>query len=71
MNTQDLVKAVKDYANKNWNKDGWDFVCECYDDADIVELIGDAKTEKQAIQRVGRVAKTQGEYRDEICATAW
>ena len=71
MNVQDLVNAVKNHARKNWNKNGWDFIYECYDDSDIVELIGDAKTEKEAIKRAGRIAKVQDANRREIQATAW
>ena len=33
-----LVDAVKGHAVRNYEKDGWDYIVECYGDGDIAEL---------------------------------
>jgi hypothetical protein len=35
MEMENLIKAVRDHANANWGKDGWDFLVECWGDEDI------------------------------------
>jgi hypothetical protein len=67
---QDLIDAVRAHANANWGKDGWDFLVECWDDEDIAEAIGNARTPKTAIAACRRVVKTMDEHRSEIEATA-
>lgn len=64
----EMVKAVKDHAAKNYNQDGWDYVVECYEDTDIAEIIGNARTAKGAIAKVKAVVKTQDSYRKDIQA---
>ena len=66
-----LVKAVRDHARKNYERDGWDYVVECYDDADIIEAIGDARTEASAIVRVKRAVKAMDDHRKDIQAEAF
>ena len=67
---QNLIKAVRDHALANWGKDGWDFLVECWDDEDIADAIGNAKTPKAAIAACKRKVKWLDEYRSEIRATA-
>jgi hypothetical protein len=67
---QDLIDAVRAYANANWGKDGWDFLVECWDDEDIARAVGNAKTPKTAIAACKRVVKTMDEYRSERSSTA-
>jgi hypothetical protein len=61
-----LVKAVRDYANANYNKGGWDIIVECWSDADISGEIGNAKTVAGAIRKVSKVAQVIGEYRADV-----
>jgi hypothetical protein len=61
-----LVKAVRDYANANYNKGGWDIIVECWSDADIAGEIGSVKTISGAIRKVRRVVRVIGDYRSEI-----
>ncbi len=69
--TEEMVKAVRAYALQNYNKDGWDYVVECWEDADIAEEIEGARTVEGAIAKVRKVCKMQGDYRAEIESTAW
>jgi hypothetical protein len=64
--TQTLIAAVKAHALANYEKGGWDFIVECWDDADILEEIGECKTAKQAIRAVGAVAKALAGQREEV-----
>jgi hypothetical protein len=66
----DLVDAVRRHAMANYENDGWDYVVECFDDGDIIELISDAdaKTAKQAIKAVGDYVKIRDDYRKDIQA---
>lgn len=67
----DLVKAVREHANANYNKDGWDILVECWSDEDIESAIGLACTARQAIGRCKRIVGTVDQYRAEIKSTAW
>ena len=68
--SQRFVEGVKRHAIDNYDTDGWDYLVECYDNAEIAEAIGDAKTLDEAIKRVqdefGLVHKA--EYRADIQA---
>ena len=70
-----LVEAVKAHAKANYEKDGWDFLVECWSDEEIAEkiqfvgaTIGAAKTPAQAIKKIGRILKLQDERRREVRA---
>ena len=69
----DLVEAVKAHALANYETGGWDFVVECWEDADIAEEIANAgaTTEAEAIAAVARFASLQDERRREVEATVW
>ena len=69
----DLVDAVRNHAMANYGKDGWDYVVECYEDSDIIEILSDAdaSTPKQAIKAVGDYVGGVADYRDEIQAEAF
>jgi len=71
MNIETLIAAVRDHAEENYCLDGWDFLVECWDDKDIAERIGDAKTVKQAIKNCLEVVQLLSEQRSEIEATIW
>ena len=67
----DLVNAVRRHANNYYSIDGWDYVVECFDDGDIIEIISDSKatTIKEAINAVHEHVKTRDDYRKEIEST--
>jgi ATP-dependent exoDNAse (exonuclease V) alpha subunit len=67
---QELIDAVRAHAHANYNRDGWDYLVECWDDEYIARTIGNAKTAKTAIAACKRVVKTLDEYRSDIRATA-
>jgi len=67
----ELVKAVKQHAVDNYESDGWDYLVECYSDAEVAELIGKCRTVAGAIKKVGKVMKIKGDYREDIQGTAW
>jgi len=46
------VDAVKAYALEHYNDGGWDVIVECWEDTDILECIGDARTVEDALARV-------------------
>ena len=62
-----MVAAVRDYAMQYYN-DGWDFVVECWTDADILAEIKGAKSEKGAIRKVWHVVSEQIAHRKEVQA---
>lgn len=61
----ELIRAVRDHANANWDKDGWDFLVECWSDEDIGIAIAAAKSPKSAIANCKRVVKTLNLHRQE------
>ena len=62
---ESLIKAVREHARKNYNSGGWDYVLESFDDADLIEAIGDAQTIEAAIAKVGRIVALHNEKREE------
>jgi len=65
-----LIQAVRDYATANYNKNGWDYMVECWEDADIAEAIGGAKSAKAAIAKVKKELAPLAERREEVRAEA-
>ncbi len=41
----ELIQAVRRHAMDNYEKDGWDYLVECWNDGDILEQISDAKAQ--------------------------
>jgi len=64
----DLVDAVKGHAVRNYEKDGWDYIVECYGDGEIGEIIraANATTREEAIKAVGDYIKVKDDYRSDI-----
>ena len=63
---QDLVTAVRAHANGNYEKDGWDFLVECYSDDEIVDLIGGARTVNGAIKKCADLLGVLDERRQDV-----
>lgn len=68
---EELIAAVRAHAEKNWGVDGWDFVVESWDDAQIADTIGDAATVEAAIARCGHICRILEEQRCEVMSTIW
>lgn len=68
---QHLIKAVRAHAMKNWHKDGWDYLAECWDDQDIAWAIGDAKNARAAIAACKRQVKILNDHRNENAVGYW
>ena len=84
MNMQELIIEVRAHALKNYEKDGWDFVVECWSDKEIEECILGVgfddesepilpviSTAARAIKAVRAACKMQADNRAEIMATAF
>lgn len=68
MTRAELVVAVRDHAMKHYEESGWDYVVECYTDADIINAIGDATTVALAVERVGSIVRILDERRRAVMA---
>ena len=64
----DLIAAVRAHAMENYETEGWDYVVECWTDADIAERIEGITTRETAIAAVGRIARLLDERRSEVRA---
>jgi len=74
MKMKEMIEAVRAHAEANYERDGWDIVVECYDDAEIEELIvegGMPRTAKGAIKKVEADVKDRYEIYCDIAATAF
>lgn len=72
---EEMLEGVKKHAIENYSKDGWDYVVECYDDSDILEVINDecswdpnhvpkpCTTVAEAIKSVGEIVGIYEERR--------
>jgi len=67
----DLIAAVREYALANYEKDGWDYLVECWSDEDIAQEIGKSRTVLGAISKCRRVVKLLDERRQEVRAEIW
>ena len=68
---QTLIDAVRSYAISHYEQDGWDYVVECYSDAQIAEFIKTARTAAGAIKMVRSQVKPRANYRADIQAEAF
>lgn len=64
----ELVEMIKAHAIKNYNKNGWDYVVECYGDEEILEMIKGAKTFHGAKCKLAPALKDMNEVRREAKA---
>lgn len=72
MTKQELIQAVRSHAVANYNKDGWDFLVECWEDSQIEEQIGNARTPQGAIKSCKRVVKMlSGHRREQMNMMHW
>ena len=65
------LAAIKAHALANYEKDGWDYIVECYDDTQILEIIKTARTINGAIKMVHAHIKPRADYRADIQSEAF
>jgi len=70
MEQAELIRQIREYAQNNYEKDGWDYLVECYEDEEIIKKIGSAKTLLGAIRKLSKGLKDLDEYRRESMAGA-
>lgn len=71
VNTPALVQAVRQHAQAHYEQDGWDYVVETMDDADIAAIIDGVFTPASAIKRVHKHVKMLNSVRKDIQGTAF
>lgn len=64
----ELIAAVREHAVANYEKDGFDFLVECWSDDDIAEAIKGAKTKTAAISAARKAVKVLADARDDARA---
>lgn len=60
-----LIAAIRKHAISNYNRGGWDYIVECWDDASILDAIDNCGSITAAIAKLGRIVKVKDEYRSE------
>jgi hypothetical protein len=66
-----IVASVRAHALRNYNKDGWDYLVECWADKDILIAAGATKNPSVAIHRCHDVVRMLDERRSEVMAEVW
>jgi hypothetical protein len=61
-----LIAAVRKHASANYERGGWDFLVECWEDEQIAEAIGTARTAAGAIRNVAGDLGLLDERRREV-----
>lgn len=61
----ELINAVREHAVTNYEKDGFDFLVECWTDNDIAEAIKGAKSKSAAITAARKAVKLLADARDD------
>lgn len=64
----EMVAAVKAHAEKNYSEGGWDYVVECWDDAEILSVIAEehVSTVEAAVTVVGEIVGLLDERRRDV-----
>jgi len=70
MTDAEIIAAIRQHAEQNYERDGWDFLVECWSDADVADAAGLADRPRPglvgALDRCHRAVKYLDEYRSEI-----
>lgn len=69
MDTNEIVKALRSYALKHYEEDGWDYVVETYDDEELLKKIEGATSLAEAIAKIAPYLKRLDSRRKDIEAT--
>lgn len=68
MTTTELITAIRAHALNNYERGGWDYLVECWDDEDILEAIGNRRTLKGALRECRKTLGLLDERRREVRA---
>ena len=74
---QSLLAAVKQHAEQNYERGGWDYIVETCNDDELIKYIGKATTVKSAIRNVrvksgiGFIHARENEYRANAVNEGW
>ena len=60
-----LVNAIRQHAINNYSTGGWDYLVECWGDADILDCIGTTSNLRNAISKCSKTLKLMDDYRAE------
>lgn len=71
MSEKILIDAVRTYATKHYNRDGWDYLVECWSDEDIAQAIAGANTVSRAIAMCKRTVSLMDEMRSSVMSEAF
>lgn len=66
-----MIAAVRAHAVEKYTEGGWDYVVECWTDADITEEIFDCRSVAEAIDVVGQTVQVLDDHRREVRSLAW
>ena len=65
-----LIAYIRQYAEANYNK-GWDYIVECWDDGDILEVLSDVESNlPQAIAHLQSLVDIRNDQMEEHQAEA-
>ena len=64
-----LIAQIRQHALRNYETDGWDYLVECWSDAEILEKVKDCRSYNGCIKKLHGTLKSMNEYRREIVAT--
>lgn len=64
----DLIAAVREHADANYDKDGFDFLVECWTDDDIASAITGTKSKTAAIAAARKAVKVLADARQDVRA---
>jgi hypothetical protein len=67
INEQEFIVYVRNYAMRNYDKNGWDYVVEAWEDSDIIEYFSDANCNPtRAFARIKAAVESYHAYAQEI-----
>ena len=67
---KDIIFAVRQFAEKNYGKGGWDILVECWSDEDIHKIVAGNKSANSAIKKVRECLRPIAGVRSEMMAMA-
>jgi hypothetical protein len=62
---------VRAHALKNYGKDGWDILVECWTDDDILKAMDKAVTLREAIKNIGEILAVADSRRKDVESEIW
>ena len=68
---QGWVRLVRNHASKHYERGGWDYVVEAWEDSDVAAAIGRATTIRGAIRNVGRRVRILNDRRQDVRSEIW